>query len=247
MKRIFRLLGFLIALTLLVTACGSEAVPPPVAEAAQEATNVALESAIAPVLEEAIEAETEEAGDGAAEIQTEEATEEVTEIATEEVTEIATEEATEIATEEATEEATEIATEEPTEEVTEVATEEATAEVTQLARDIPSEEELAASVDAANVTRGQELFTVAAIPSCTICHQIDGVSTGVGPNLFGLSERAGTRVEGQGPFSYVYISIRYPHDFTVEGFPANAMFDYSNVLTDEDIYDLIAYLWTLHD
>jgi cytochrome c2 len=222
MKRIFRLLGLLIALTLLVTACGT-------------------------VIEEA----TQEAVDGAAEIHTEEPTEEVTEIATEEVTEIATEEATEevteVATEEATAEITEIATEEPTEEVTEVATEEATAEVAQIARDIPSEEALAASVDAADAAHGEELFTIAAIPSCTICHQIDGVTTSVGPNLFGLSERAGTRVEGQGPFSYVYTSIRYPHDFTVEGFPANAMFDYSNVLTEEDIYDLIAYLWTLHD
>jgi cytochrome c551/c552 len=55
---------------------------------------------------------------------------------------------------------------------------------------------------------------------CTSCHSLDGVSTTgqIGPNLTGLADRAGDRVEGLGAEDYIRQSVLDPEAFVVDGF-----------------------------
>ena len=233
MKRILSLLGLSLALLLFVAACGTEAPSRPETDAQ---TQVALGN-ITPTVE---------------------ATEEITEVATEELTEEPTLEPTVEPTTEPTIEPTleptvEPTTEptiEPTVEPTEEATEEAAVEVNPTnvpSGSSPSEEEIAANVASASAERGEEIFTVNAIPTCTTCHSTDGVTMTLGPNLAGIRERAGEAVAGEGAYTYVYNSIRYSQMHIAEGGLGGAgiMPVYDGVLNDQDVYNLIAYLWTL--
>jgi cytochrome c2 len=82
--------------------------------------------------------------------------------------------------------------------------------------------------------------------ACTNCHNIDNDEVKIGPSLWGIPQRAGERVEGQGPYTYIYTSIHNSQDYIVEGFEdATHMPNYIGVLSDADIYDLVAYLMTL--
>lgn len=55
---------------------------------------------------------------------------------------------------------------------------------------------------------------------CTSCHSIAGVSetAQIGPNLTGLADRAGDRVEGLSADEYVRQSVLDPLAFTVNGY-----------------------------
>ena len=55
---------------------------------------------------------------------------------------------------------------------------------------------------------------------CTSCHSLDGVSaTGqIGPNLTGLADRAGDRVEDLEAEDYIRQSVLDPEAFIVDGF-----------------------------
>jgi cytochrome c551/c552 len=55
---------------------------------------------------------------------------------------------------------------------------------------------------------------------CTSCHSLDGVSTTgqIGPNLTGLADRAGDRVEGLEAGDYIRQSVLAPEAFVVDGF-----------------------------
>jgi mono/diheme cytochrome c family protein len=234
MKRLLNLVGLSIALAILVTACGTEALSRPDADS----TKVALAVTTTPIVEVLTEIHTEEL----AEILTEEMTDEPTEVpATETPTTEPTVEPTDVPTVVPTVAPTDVPTEEATEAV--VATVAATSQVASAG--IPSEEEIAAAVDAADAANGQTLVNVVA-PPCSSCHNFTSEAQIVGPGLYNLVNRAGTRIEGQGPYSYTYNSILHSMDFIVEGFPP-AMPAYDGVLTDDEVYDIIAYLWTLHD
>lgn len=111
----------------------------------------------------------------------------------------------------------------------------------------PAEDVIAANVEAADALRGSELYNQALVPTCVTCHQVDSSQRQVGPSLVNFSEVAGTRVEGQGPFTYAYNSIRYANMHIVEGYQANLMPVYDGILTDQEVYDLIAYMWNLED
>jgi mono/diheme cytochrome c family protein len=220
MIRKFFFAGTLIVVMIILAACGTAAKP---AYEADELISQAQETAASNeemATEEAVATE---------EVATEEA------VATEEV---ATEEA--VATEEvATEEAVvteEVATEEAV--VTEeVATEEAASS---------ADDPLTEAIAAANPTNGEQLFLM---NGCAGCHTVDSSEMViVGPGQYNLINRAGERVEGQGPYTYIYNSIVNPNDHVVEGFAAGIMPpSFGDLLTDEQIYDLIAYFATLHD
>ena len=64
---------------------------------------------------------------------------------------------------------------------------------------------------------GRNLFLT---KGCTSCHGIEGLveGRGIGPNLFGLSGRAGDRVEGLQAEDYIRQSVLDPEAFIVEGF-----------------------------
>jgi cytochrome c2 len=84
--------------------------------------------------------------------------------------------------------------------------------------------------------------------ACTTCHNVEGDAVKIGPSLYGVGERALTRVEGEGPYTYLYNSIHASQDYLVEGFvDGTKMPVYGDSLTDEETYHLIAYLLTLHD
>jgi cytochrome c551/c552 len=55
---------------------------------------------------------------------------------------------------------------------------------------------------------------------CTGCHSLAGVSTTgqIGPNLTGLADRAGDRVEGLEAEDYIRQSVLDPEAFVVDGF-----------------------------
>lgn len=76
---------------------------------------------------------------------------------------------------------------------------------------------------------------------CIGCHTLDSAPGGsIGPNLTGLAEVAGSRVQGLSPSAYVRQSITEPDAFTVSGYPAGVMPTFS--LTDAEVDDLVVFL-----
>ena len=97
---------------------------------------------------------------------------------------------------------------------------------------------------------GAELFKKGAngAPPCAACHSArpEGSAFPVGPTLFGVPERAATRVEGLSAHEYMHQSIVDPGSFVVNGF-RNIMFkNFADKYSEQDIQDVIAYLETLH-
>ncbi len=138
----------------------------------------------------------------------------------------------------------------PTEEPTEVPptatpTEEPAEDV------IGADDPLYEQVAAADVAHGEELFNniiEGAALACVNCHYIDSEDMLVGPGQLNLLYRAGERVEGQGPYTYMYNSIINPNDHVVEGYPAGVMpQNYGELLSEQDLYDIVAYMATLND
>ena len=78
---------------------------------------------------------------------------------------------------------------------------------------------------------------------CFTCHTLDG-SELVGPSLQGISERAGTRLNGVSAEDYLRRSITHPGEYLVEGYTNTMPKDFATYLNDEDVDSLIAYLMT---
>jgi cytochrome c2 len=106
-------------------------------------------------------------------------------------------------------------------------------------------------VSLANPARGQELFntmydTNVGPYACATCHNVDSVERKIGPGQLNVAERAATRVEGQSAAQYIYNSVLHPNDYVVEEYTPNLMpGNYRDLLTDQDIYAIIAYMFTL--
>lgn len=108
--------------------------------------------------------------------------------------------------------------------------------------------------DAAN---GQVVFTTQHSTdkgtwSCAMCHSVTPDEARlIGPGLWNVSLHAETRVEGMSAFDYIHESIVHPDAFIVPGdppFPQGLMpSNWEEVLTPEELNDVIAYLYTLHD
>lgn len=83
---------------------------------------------------------------------------------------------------------------------------------------------------------------------CATCHHVDTEDRLVGPGLLNVATRAETRVEGQNALDYLFESIVDPDAYVVEGFPAELMPDnWGEIYSEDEIYDIVAYLLTLHD
>ena len=93
------------------------------------------------------------------------------------------------------------------------------------------------------VARGRVVFITA---GCNACHTISGISTGtVGPPLDGLATHAADRVAGLTAEEYIQQSILDPSAYLVEGFNDGIMpQNFSDLLTEEQIADLLAFLLT---
>lgn len=78
---------------------------------------------------------------------------------------------------------------------------------------------------------------------CTACHR-QGAANGIAPAFVGLSERAVSRRPPLSAAAYVYESIVHPLAFVVEGFNPAMPQNYPEVLSDQELGDIIAYLLT---
>lgn len=98
---------------------------------------------------------------------------------------------------------------------------------------------------------GKELYYETSLgtnAACRICHSLEPGVVLVGPSFAGIATRAATRVPGMTAEEYLYQSITDPDAYVVEGFPAGQMIpNLAEVLTEEQIADLIAFLMTLDE
>jgi len=95
--------------------------------------------------------------------------------------------------------------------------------------------------------RGREIFEtgggVLTGDGCIKCHSLDG-SENVAPTMLGISARAGERVPGLSAVDYLRQSIVDPRAYFVEGFPLPMSTQLRNILSEEDIDALVAFLLT---
>lgn len=97
---------------------------------------------------------------------------------------------------------------------------------------------------AGNVEAGKTLSA-----QCTICHSTNG-GVGIGPSWKGLYGSKVELADGTTVIAdeaYLIRSIKDPSAQTVKGFATGTMPQYGQVLTDQQIADLVAYIETLSD
>ncbi|MCH7663001.1 MAG: c-type cytochrome [Chloroflexi bacterium] len=95
------------------------------------------------------------------------------------------------------------------------------------------------------VSRGRGVFLTQA---CATCHTITGLTDRIiGPVLDGIGTRADTTIDGYTAEEYIRESILKPDAFIVEGFNAEIMsaYDFGDILTADEINDLIEFLLSL--
>ena len=102
--------------------------------------------------------------------------------------------------------------------------------------------------------KGDELFHTLRAEvgfACSTCHNVDNPNRLIGPSLQGISQIAGTRVEGLSVVEYLHTSIVHPNEFIVPPdaggpYPENLMpMTYGDLWTEQELNDIIAYLLTL--
>jgi hypothetical protein len=115
----------------------------------------------------------------------------------------------------------------------------------------------AAAVVSGDADNGMTLFNaVNVMPdgqqwACSQCHSITpDLQRLIGPGLWGIGERAATRIEGQDALTYIENSIIHPHDYLVvdengNPYPPLMPNGYEEVLGEDGLADVIAYLLTL--
>jgi len=80
---------------------------------------------------------------------------------------------------------------------------------------------------------------------CRICHSLTKGEKIIGPSFYGIADRAGERVPGLTAEEYLHQSIVEPNAFVVPGYPSGQMIqNFGQILTEEQIQDLIAFLMT---
>ena len=100
-----------------------------------------------------------------------------------------------------------------------------------------------------NPEKGKEYFNTVRPEvnfACATCHHFDSEAQLIGPGLLNISVRAASRVPGESAYNYIHTSIVDPGAFVVPGFPDALMpRTYKDLWTEEQINDIIAYLYTL--
>jgi cytochrome c len=98
---------------------------------------------------------------------------------------------------------------------------------------------------------GEDIFRhgINDAPACANCHSTNPKNKGMGfalaPNLSGLAERAGSRVEGEDAKQYVYQSITDPTAFVVSGYQPIMYGGFGKKMSQQDIADLMAFVLSL--
>ena len=123
--------------------------------------------------------------------------------------------------------------------------------------EVPPTEAAAGGEVAGDAANGQVVFTTQhntdkGTWSCAMCHSVTADEARlIGPGLWNIGTRAAERVAGQSAFDYIHESIVHPDTFIAPGdppYPAGLMpSNWETVLTPDEMNDVIAYLYTLHD
>jgi mono/diheme cytochrome c family protein len=90
-------------------------------------------------------------------------------------------------------------------------------------------------------SQGKEVFT----RECASCHSLLEDTIIVGPSMYGIAQRAGSRVPDQDAQTYLLSSIIDPGSHLVEGYQDLMPATFGKRLTGEEIDALVAYLLTL--
>lgn len=98
-----------------------------------------------------------------------------------------------------------------------------------------------------NATRGAQLFNQQfdSAASCSSCHAVSNDGRGAGPGLRAYRDRAGGRVDDEDAAEYTYWSILRPSRYVLRGYTNIMPDNYEEVLSEQDLADLIAYLLSL--
>ncbi|MEO1288152.1 MAG: c-type cytochrome [Chloroflexota bacterium] len=123
--------------------------------------------------------------------------------------------------------------------------------------EVGADDPLFEAIQNANASNGELLFTAIEGGSpCTTCHSLDPEVRIVGPSQYNLFARTVERladgtIEDDGPYSYIYNSVVHPNDYIVEADPPYAPGvmpqNYGELLTEEELYDLVAYMVQIGD
>jgi mono/diheme cytochrome c family protein len=82
--------------------------------------------------------------------------------------------------------------------------------------------------------------------NCAVCHSLTQGLIVVGPPLAHIGTIAATRIDGMSAEEYLRESIINPNAYTVDGFTEGTMRqDFGQVLTSDEVRQLVAYLMTL--
>lgn len=106
-------------------------------------------------------------------------------------------------------------------------------------------EDFAAALASADAANGE---TLTLTYGCIGCHSLDPAVQMTGPTWFDVADTVVNRVPGESPALYLYHSILLPNSHVVEGYPQNIMpQNYQDLLSQEDVADIVAYLLTEHE
>lgn len=96
----------------------------------------------------------------------------------------------------------------------------------------------------ADATRGEDLLTVY---GCVVCHMGAGAEHHLAPSFVGVANRAQERRLPLAASAYIYESIIYPMAYEVDGYSGQMPMNFSTVIPEDDLGDIIAYLLTMSD
>ncbi len=102
-----------------------------------------------------------------------------------------------------------------------------------------------AEVQGNDVINNGRLWFTRAPAICSTCHSIEPDVVIVGPSLYGIRERAGSRISGLSAEEYIRQSIVDPGAYVVEGFPDAMARNLGDALNSQQITEIIAYLFSL--
>lgn len=111
----------------------------------------------------------------------------------------------------------------------------------------PTTGDLSASADSLPsdpAARGRYWFTRPPA-ACATCHSLEPDVVIVGPSLAGIAARAAERVPGQSAEAYIRASVLRPGEFIVPGFQNVMAQNLGEIMTVDQINDIIAFLLTL--
>jgi nitric oxide reductase subunit C len=82
---------------------------------------------------------------------------------------------------------------------------------------------------------------------CASCHSLEKDVVIIGPSFWDIGNRAWYRVTGQSAEQYIRNSIVYPTDFVVEGYQDVMQKNLGEVLSSDDIENVVTFLVSLKD